>query len=252
MLSDEIQIRIHFWLATPTSLIFVKQITLNSELSNFDNVSILQSSRCCGLSISVLWTMIIHARFLIKTCHHASHFYALNKHNYLCICLEIFLSKCKPLARVDPIINRPLTNWCESPCKKSIFDVGITKIKWVEELSDMGKRLNIVLFFVCLHFCCSNEQFLALIKQKSISNTLLSFVLHSPVIPQFALTEWACHFSRLYNSVLNDTGTLIGCFKMTISQHQAASLFFHHNTVFHRNPLLTSRSWIPWVFLFFF
>lgn len=152
MLSDEIQIRIHFWLATPTSLIFVKQITLNSELSNFDNVSILQSSRCCGLSISVLWTMIIHARFLIKTCHHASHFYALNKHNYLCICLEIFLSKCKPLARVDPIINRPLTNWCESPCKKSIFDVGITKIKWVEELSDMGKRLNIVLFFCLFAF----------------------------------------------------------------------------------------------------
>lgn len=121
VLTNEIEIGICFRLSTPIPLIFVKQITLNSELSNFDNVSILQSSHCCGLSISVLWTMIIHARFLIKTCHHASHFYALNKHNYLCICLEIFLSKCKPLARVDPIINRPLTNWCESPCKKSIL-----------------------------------------------------------------------------------------------------------------------------------
>ena len=76
-----------------------------------------------GLSISVLWTMIIHARFLIKTCHHASHFYALNKHNYLCICLEIFLSKCKPLARGDPLINRPLTNRCEAHVEKA-FDVG--------------------------------------------------------------------------------------------------------------------------------
>lgn len=121
VLNNETKILIHFKLSTLISLIFVKQITLNSELSNLYNVSILQSSHCCGLSISVLWTMIIHARFLIKTCHHASHFYALNKHNYLCICLEIFLSKCKPLARVDPIINRPLPNWCESPCKKSVL-----------------------------------------------------------------------------------------------------------------------------------
>lgn len=84
-------------------------------------MTVLQSPHHCGLSIRVLWTMIIHARFLIKTCHHASHFYALNKHNYLCICLEIFLSKCKPLARVDPIIYWPLINWCESPCKKSLL-----------------------------------------------------------------------------------------------------------------------------------
>lgn len=92
--------------------------------------------------------MIIHARFLIKTCHHASHFYALSKHNYLCICLEIFLSKCKPLARVNPIIYRPLTNWCESPCKKKPFlNVGITKIKWVEEWH--GQNVEFLFSFVC-------------------------------------------------------------------------------------------------------
>lgn len=89
--------------------------TICSELSDFDNVSISQSSHCSGLSISVLWTMIIHARFLIKTCHHASRFYALNKHNNLCICLEIFRSKCKPLARVDPIINRPFNQLVWKP-----------------------------------------------------------------------------------------------------------------------------------------
>lgn len=38
--------------------------------------------------ISVLWTMIFHASFLIKTCHHASNFYALNKHNNLVLILE--------------------------------------------------------------------------------------------------------------------------------------------------------------------
>lgn len=146
-------------MTNPISLIFVKQITLNSELSNFDNVSILLSSHCCGLSISVLWTMIIHARFLIKTCHHASHFYALNKHNYLCICLEIFLSKCKPLARVDPIINRPLTNWCESPCKKSVFRCGYNKDKMSRRVKWHGQNVEYCSFFVCLHFCCSNEQF---------------------------------------------------------------------------------------------
>lgn len=132
------------------SLIFLKQMILNFQI--FDSVLILQSSHCCGLSISVLWTMVIHARFLIKTCHHASHFYALNKHIYLCICLEIFLSKWKPLAQVDPIINRPITNWCESPCKKH-FDVGITKIKWVKQLSDMSKILDIVLFFFFSSVC---------------------------------------------------------------------------------------------------
>lgn len=118
VLKNDIKIWIHFRLSTPFTYLCW---TNYSELSNFDNVPSLQSSHCCGLSIRVLWTMIIHARFLIKTCHHASHFYALNKHNYLCICLEIFLSKWKPLARVDPMINRLLTNWCESPCKKSIL-----------------------------------------------------------------------------------------------------------------------------------
>lgn len=83
--SYELKIPIHSRWSTPTSLILVQQITLSSEFLNFDNVSSSQPSHCCGLSISVLWTMIIHARFLIKTCHHASHFYALNKHNYLCI-----------------------------------------------------------------------------------------------------------------------------------------------------------------------
>lgn len=234
----------HFRWSTSISLIFVKQITLNSELSNFDNDSILQASHCHSLSISVLWTMIIHARFLIKTCHHASHSYALSKHNYLCICLEIFLSKCKPLARVDPIIYRPLTNWCESPCKKKPFNVGITKIKMSRRVT--WAKCWILFFFlsVCI-FRCSNEQFLALIKQKSISSVLYHLCLSLTSHPSVCSYR-VCHFAHLYNSVLNDTDPLIGCFKSL--QNQEASLLFLRNSIFHRNPLLASRCWIPLVF----
>lgn len=111
--------------------------------------------------------------------------------------------------------------------------MGITKIKWVEELSDMGKLF--FFFFICLHFCCSNKQFLALIKQKGTSNTICVF--HSPVILLFA-HRVSVSFAPLHMSVRNDTETLAGCFERTILQHQAASLFFFHSTVFHRNPLL--------------
>lgn len=165
----------HFRWSTSISLIFVKQITLNSELSNFDNDSILQASHCRSLSISVLWTMIIHARFLIKTCHHASHSYALSKHNYLCICLEIFLSKCKPLARVDPIIYRPLTNWCESPCKKKPFHVGITKIKMSRRVT-WAKCWILFFFFVSLHFLLLKWTISSFNKTEKYFQLSLSFV----------------------------------------------------------------------------
>lgn len=118
------------------------------------------------------------------------------------------------------------------------------RVKW------HGQNVEYCSFFVCLHFCCSNEHFLALIKQKSISNALCHLCLSLTSHPT-ALIEWVCHFAPLYNSVLNDTEPLIGWFKRTILQHQAASLFFLHNTVFHRNPLLASRRWIPLVFFFF-
>lgn len=186
MLRHEIQIRIHFRWSTSISLIFDKQLTLNSELSNFDNDSVLQWSHCCGLSTSVLWTMIIHARFLIKTCHHASHFYALNKHNYLCICLEIFLSKCKPLARVDPIIYWPLTNWCESPCKKAFWcgynkDKMSTRVTWA--------KCWILFFFVSLHFLLLKWTTSRFTKTERYFQRSVICVSHSPVIPLFALIE---------------------------------------------------------------
>lgn len=127
--------------------------TTHCELSNFDLVLIVPSSHPCGLSISVLWTMIIHARFLIKTCHHASHFYALNKHNYLCICLEIFRSKCKPLARVNPIINRPLTNFgVKAHVKNKAFGCGYNKDKVSRGVEWHGQTVKYCSFFfyVCI------------------------------------------------------------------------------------------------------
>lgn len=166
---------------------------------------------CCGLSISVLWTMIIHARFLIKTCHHASHFYALNKHNYLCICLEIFLSKCKPLARVDPIINRPLTNWCESPCKyktkqkiktKKHFWCGYNKDKMSRRVKWHGQNVEYCSFFLFFLFAflllkLTISSFLIKEKTKKVLPTLsVICVFHSPVIPpSFCL--FVCLFFRV-------------------------------------------------------
>jgi len=62
--------------------------------------------------ISVLWTMITHAKFLIKTCHHASHFYALNKHNNL-----LFIWRCV----LGAPGYCPRSYRCESPCRKSLL-----------------------------------------------------------------------------------------------------------------------------------
>lgn len=44
--------------------------------------------------------------------------------------------------------------------------MGITKIRWVEELSDMGKCWILFSFLSGLHFCCSNKRFLALENKK--------------------------------------------------------------------------------------
>lgn len=131
---------------------------------------------------------------------------------------------------------------------KKAFWCGYNKDKMSTRVKWHGQNVEYCSFFVCLHFCCSNEQFLALIKQKSISNAFCHLCLKLTSHPSVCSYR-VCHFAPLYNnSVLNDTEPLIGCFKRTILQHQAASLFSLHNTVFHRNPLLASRRWIPLVF----
>lgn len=107
----------------------------------------------------------------------------------------------------------------------------------------MGKLLNIVLFFHLFAFLLLKSTISSFKKTKSTSNSIIC-VFHSPVILLFA-HRVSASFAPLYISVLNDTATLIGCFKRTILQHQAASLFYFDNTVFHRNPLLASRCWIP-------
>lgn len=173
--------------------------------------------------------MIIHARFLIKTCHHASHFYALNKHNYLCICLEIFLGKCKPLARVDPIINRPLTNWCESPCKKKAFRCGYNKDKMSRRVKWHGQNVEYCSFFlsVCILLL---KWTISSFNKTEVFPTLSVMCLWLNSHLSVGSYRVRVSFAPLYISVLNDTERLICCMRSTVLQHIAASLFFPYNT----------------------
>jgi len=73
----------HMNIIPPIFYILSKIFIIQLKLLLFPQwtASNLKSSHGSGLRISVLWTMITHAWLLIKTCLHASHFYALNEHN---------------------------------------------------------------------------------------------------------------------------------------------------------------------------
>lgn len=127
VLSNEIKIWIHFKLINPLPPpphIAYLRGTNYSELSNFEHVLIVQSSHRRGLSISVLWTMIIHAKISDQNMPSCKSFLCIEQAHLLFV-WKSFWVNVKPLARVDSIINRHLLNLVWKPMLKKGFRCGL-------------------------------------------------------------------------------------------------------------------------------
>lgn len=129
---------------------------------------------------------------------------------------------------------------------KKAFWCGYNKDKMSRRVKWHGQNVKYCsFFFVCLHFRCSNEHFLALIKQKSISNALcclcLSLTSHRSVCSYRVIVSF-CSSIQFTTKWHRTTHWL------TVLQHPAASLFPLHNIVLLKNPLLASRCSFPQVF----
>lgn len=114
--------------------------------------------------------MITHAWFLVKTCLHASHFYALNEHN------NYYLSG----TRSEQVTFSPSQN--DDPYPVSVkahvenvfFNVSITKRRW----KDQWHGLNVIFFFSFFFpffFCCSNNVKMQVYSAQTNKNLCLRF-----------------------------------------------------------------------------